>query len=191
MLASIHNLHYYVNLMREVREGSMPARSRPSRRSSAENRRRGVCVRECGAGLTRVRPKRASGAEDRPPRHAQTHHAAASELPPLRHRRAHHRRRPERLGAGARWPMRPSAASCSTRRTPPRSPTRARRPRHRADAPRRGGDAPARPVGSACPPPRWRRCAPPRSTTGAIPSRCTSTRRARAKTSSAGWSPTT
>ncbi len=42
MLASIHNLHYYVNLMREVREALDEGRFDPWRRQFAAHRARGV-----------------------------------------------------------------------------------------------------------------------------------------------------
>ena len=42
MLASIHNLHYYVNLMREVREALDEGRFAAFAAKFAEDRRRGV-----------------------------------------------------------------------------------------------------------------------------------------------------
>jgi queuine tRNA-ribosyltransferase len=42
MLTSIHNLHYYLNLMREVRQALDEGRFEAWRREFRENRQRGV-----------------------------------------------------------------------------------------------------------------------------------------------------
>ena len=42
MLATIHNLHYYLNLMREVREALEQGRYAEFRRQFAQDRARGV-----------------------------------------------------------------------------------------------------------------------------------------------------
>jgi queuine tRNA-ribosyltransferase len=42
MLTSIHNLHYYLNLMREVREALDQGRFEAFRRQFAEDRARGA-----------------------------------------------------------------------------------------------------------------------------------------------------
>ena len=102
MLASIHNLHYYLNLMREMREAleaaasppSSPVPGRPGARRSSCNRWRHRPV----AGLRRIAERRQPGAAPQQTARRRSRSRAGRDLV----RRASARRPPARRGCRCR-----------------------------------------------------------------------------------------